>query len=280
VGVCDRFIAVNGLRLHCREWGQSSARPVVLLHGGSAHAHWWDLFADSIADHYHVYALDLRGHGDSQHASPPAYRIDDYARDLSTFMELLGLPSATLVGHSLGAMIATAYAGTAPRRVQGLVVVDSALKVTPADVRYMARLQRFPQPMYRSRDDALRRLRLLPMHTTADASILRHVAAYGLRQVADGRWTLKFDREAMAQDGPVDLTPHLQRLRCPILFVRGAHSTLLTEAGLAALLRVARHAQAVELPDAHHHVMLDNPTAFERAIRNFLEGRFPNSGYE
>jgi pimeloyl-ACP methyl ester carboxylesterase len=98
--------------------------------------------------------------------------------------------------------------------------------------------------------------------------------------VADGRWTLKFDREAMAQDGPVDLTPHLQRLRCPILFVRGTHSTLLTEAGLAALLRVARHAQAVELPDAHHHVMLDNPTAFERAIRNFLEGRFPNSGYE
>jgi pimeloyl-ACP methyl ester carboxylesterase len=280
VGVCDRFIAVNGLRLHCREWGRPSARPVVLLHGGSAHAHWWDLFADSIADRYHVYALDLRGHGDSEHTSPPAYRLEDYAGDLSAFMELLGLPSATLVGHSLGAMIATAYTGAAPTRVNGLVLVDSALKVTPAGVRYMARLQRFPQPMYRSRDDALRRLRLLPARTTADASVLRHVAAYGVRQSPDGRWTLKFDREAMAPDGPVDLTPHLRRLHCPILFVRGAHSTLLTEAGLAALLRVARHAQAVEIPDAHHHVMLDNPAAFERAIRNFLESCFEKSDYE
>jgi esterase len=280
VGVCDRFIAVNGLRLHCREWGQPSGRPVVLLHGGSAHAHWWDLFADSIADRYHLYALDLRGHGDSQHASPPAYQIDDHVRDLYRFTELLGLPSATLVGHSLGAMIATAYAGTAPRLVQGLVVVDSALKVTPAGARYMARLQRFPQPMYRSHDDALRRFRLLPRHTTADASILRHVAASGLRQLADGSWTLKFDREAIAQDGPLDLTPHLRRLRCPILFVRGAHSTLLTQAGLAALLRAAPHAQAVEIPDAHHHVMLDNPAAFERAVHSFLESRFPKSDSE
>lgn len=276
----DRFISVNGLRLCCREWGAPSGPPVVLLHGGSAHAHWWDLFADSIADRYHVYALDLRGHGDSEHSRPPAYRVDDYVRDLAAFIELMALTSVTLVGHSLGAMIATAYAVSVPKRVRSLVVVDSILKITPAGARYMARLQRFPQPVYRSRDDALRRFRLLPAHTTADGSILRHIAAHGLRQLADGRWTLKFDREAMAQNGPLDLTPHLQQLRCPILFVRGTHSTLLTQAGLAALLRAARHAQAVEIPDAHHHVMLDNPTAFECAIRSFLESHSPNSGKE
>jgi pimeloyl-ACP methyl ester carboxylesterase len=276
----DRFISINDLRLRWLEWGAPSTPPVVLLHGGSAHAHWWDLFADSIADRYHVYALDLRGHGDSEHPHPPMYRVDDYVHDLAAFIEHMALTSVTLVGHSLGAMIATAYAASAAKRIRSLVVVDSALKITPAGARYMARLQRFPQPVYRSRDDALRRFRLLPMHTTADASILRHIAAHGLRQLADGRWTLKFDREAMAQDGPLDLTPHLRRLCCPILFVRGTHSTLLTQAGLAALLRVAPHGQAVEIPDAHHHVMLDNPAAFERAVRGFLEGRPPSSGRE
>jgi pimeloyl-ACP methyl ester carboxylesterase len=274
----DRFISVNGLRLRCREWGTPPAPPVVLLHGGSAHAHWWDLFADSIADRYRAYALDLREHGDSEHPYPPAYRMDDYVRDLAAFIDLMALTSVTLIGHSLGAMIATAYTASAPKRIRSLVAVDSILKITPAGAQYLARLQRFPQPVYRSRDDALRRFRLLPVHTTADGGILRHIAAHGLRQLADGRWTLKFDREAMAQNGPLDLTPHLQRLHCPILFVRGTHSRLVTRAGLAALLRAARHAQAVEIPDAHHHVMLDNPTAFARTIRSFLESHAANSG--
>jgi pimeloyl-ACP methyl ester carboxylesterase len=276
----DRFISVNGLRLRCREWGAPPAPPAVLLHGGSAHAHWWDLFADSVADRYHVYALDLRGHGDSEHSRPPAYQVDDYVRDLAAFIEHMALTRVTLVGHSLGAMIATAYAALVPERIRSLVAVDSALKITPAGARYMERLRQFPQPVYRSRDDAVRRFRLLPTHTTAEASTLRHIAAHGLRQLVDGRWTLKFDREAMAQNGPVDLTPHLQQLRCPILFVRGTHSTVLTQAGLATLLSLAPHAQAVEIPDAHHHVMLDNPTAFERAVRAFLGSHLSNPGKE
>ena len=60
----------------------TTAPAVVLLHGGSAHARWWDHFAAAIGDAYHVVALDLRGHGDSEHADPPAYRIDDYAGDV------------------------------------------------------------------------------------------------------------------------------------------------------------------------------------------------------
>jgi pimeloyl-ACP methyl ester carboxylesterase len=83
----------------------------------------------------------------------------------------------------------------------------------------------------------------------------------------------------MAQTGALDLTPHLQQLCCPILFARGTRSKL-PQAGLAALLRAVPHAQAIEIPDAHHHVMLDNPAAFERAIRGFLESHSANPGKE
>ncbi|HXQ20189.1 MAG TPA: alpha/beta hydrolase, partial [Candidatus Acidoferrales bacterium] len=271
VHVHDRFLSVDGLRLRYREWGDTSSPPVVLLHGGSAHAHWWDSFAAAIADTYRVLALDLRGHGDSDHVDPPAYRIGDYTRDLAQFVEVMALGRFDLIGHSLGGMVATAYAGLAPQHLNSLVVVDSQLRITPGGAHYMLQLHNFPQTFYRDREQAIRRFRLLPPHTQADAATLAHVAAHGIRQLPDGRWTLKFDRESLAHAEPQDLTPILRCLTCPVLFVRGAHSTLLPHERLAALLDAVPHAESVEIAAAHHHVMLDNPPAFERAVRAFLD---------
>jgi pimeloyl-ACP methyl ester carboxylesterase len=175
-----------------------------------------------------------------------------------------------LIGHSLGAMVAVAYAARTPHRLNSLVVVDSALKITPAGARYMNRLRNFPPPVYRNREEAIRRFRLLPVRTEADETLLAHVAGHGVRQLPDGGWTFKFNRDALAVDGPQDLTPLLGRLTCPILFVRGAHSTLMPEPALAALVAATPFAQSIEIPKAHHHVMLDNPTAFESATRGFL----------
>jgi pimeloyl-ACP methyl ester carboxylesterase len=271
VHVHDRFVSVDGLRLRYREWGDTSSPPVVLLHGGSAHAHWWDSFAAAIADAYRVLALDLRGHGDSDHTNPPAYRIEDYARDLAAFIDTTTRKRVDLIGHSLGGMVGTAYAGVASQRLNSIVIVDTQLKITAGGARYMTRLRKFPHPVYRDREQAIRRFRLLPTHTQADETTLAHIAAHGIRQLPDGRWTLKFDRESMAHAEPQDLTPILPRLTCPVLFVRGAHSTLLPHEHLAALLDAAPHAESVEIADAHHHVMLDNPPAFERVVRAFLD---------
>jgi len=271
----DHFLSIDGLRLRYREWGDASSPPVVLLHGGSAHAHWWDFFAPAIADTYRILALDLRGHGDSDHADPPAYRTGDYTRDLAQFVEAMALGRIDLIGHSLGGMVATAYAGLAPQHLKSLVVVDSQLRITAGGAHYMLRLHNFPQTFHRDREQAIRRFRLLPTRTEATAEVLAHVAAHGIRQLPDGRWTLKFDRESLAHAEPQDLTPVLQRVTCPILLVRGAHSTLLTHAALAALLAAAPQAQASEIPNAHHHVMLDNPPAFARVVRTFLDKTSP-----
>jgi len=268
--VSDHCVRVNGLLLSYRAWGDPASPCVVLLHGGSAHAHWWDVFADAMAETFSVLAPDLRGHGDSEHPDPPAYRLDDYVADLRVFTELIPGRAVGLVGHSLGGTIATAYSAAVPHRVQSLVIVDSALKMTREGARYMQRLQRLPQPVYNSRADALHRFRLLPASTAADATLLRHVAAHGIRMRADGHWTLKFDRAAMGHHEPYDLMPALERVRCPILFVRGAESAVLTSATLAALRTRVPHAEVAEIAGAHHHVMLDNPPTFARAVGNFL----------
>lgn len=267
----DHFVSINGLQLHYVEWGAAPAPAVLLLHGGSAHAHWWDRFADGIADTHRVLALDLRGHGDSEHAVPAAYHVGDYARDVAAFIDVQGIDRVHLVGHSLGGLVATALAGQQPQRLRSLVVVDSQLRITPAGARYMLRLRNFPQPEYRNRQQAIERFRLLPTQTAADEHTLRQIAAHSFRELPDGRWTFKFDREAMAHNEPQDLTPLLSRLACPLLIVRGAHSTLLSPAALATLRALAPQAQIAEIAAAHHHVMLDNPRDFEDTVRRFLE---------
>jgi pimeloyl-ACP methyl ester carboxylesterase len=269
--VRERFLSINGLRLQCYEWGNPAASPVVLLHGGSAHARWWDFFAAAIADAYHVVALDLRGHGRSEHATPPAYSIEDYAGDVAACIDTLGFARVILVGHSLGGLVAATYAGREPERLTALVIVDSQARISTAGARYMQRLRHFPQPIYRDHDTAMRRFRLLPTLTNADPDVLAHVAAHAVRQLPDGRWTLRFDRASLSHPEPQDQLAALQQLSCPILFVRGAHSTLLPHDKFAALLAALSGAEGIEIPDAHHHVMLDNPVAFERAVRTFLD---------
>ncbi len=67
----DRVFTVNGLRLHYLDWGTEGKLPFLLLHGGSAYAHWWDFVAPVFAENFRVIAMDQRGHGDSDHADPP-----------------------------------------------------------------------------------------------------------------------------------------------------------------------------------------------------------------
>ena len=269
--VHTRFVRVNGLQLHYREWG-SSAAAVVFLHGGCAHAGWWEHTGHALADRYHSIAIDLRGHGDSQHPHPPAYHIDDYAADVTAFVDALGWSHFHLVGHSLGGMIATAVAAQVPQRLKSLVLVDTQVRISSASARYMMRLRHFPQPMYRDRAQALARFRLLPVQTNAAPELLRRIAAGGIRQQPDGRWTLKFDRESLAHAQPQDLSPVLRTLSCPLLIIRGAQSTVVPADRFAALLASLPAARGIEIPDAHHHVMLDNPPEFERVLRTFLDG--------
>ncbi len=54
----DKFITLNGLRFHYLDWGNAAAPPLVLLHGFSTHAHFWDIFARAMRDRFHVLALD------------------------------------------------------------------------------------------------------------------------------------------------------------------------------------------------------------------------------
>jgi pimeloyl-ACP methyl ester carboxylesterase len=120
----DGWLELDGLRIHYTQWGAPAAEPAVLLHGLNVQCHTWDPIARKLARQYHVIAVDLRGHGDSDW-SRGGYRVRAMAHDIHGLIEALGLGPVNLVGHSLGVRVAIAVAGERPRTVRRLALSDA-----------------------------------------------------------------------------------------------------------------------------------------------------------
>src|ERR1017187_3335920 len=114
--VADELIEMRGLRFHYRDWpAQHAGAPdLVLLHGFTGHARSWDAFAEAMTDRYRVLALDQRGHGESAWSPEARYGNDEMVEDLQAFVAALKLDASTLVGLSMGGMVAMHYAGQRP----------------------------------------------------------------------------------------------------------------------------------------------------------------------
>src|ERR1700739_3737716 len=114
--VADELIEMRGMRFHYRDWPSQKpgARDLVLLHGFTGHARSWDAFAQAMTDRYRVLALDQRGHGESGWAGAGHYGIEAMTEDLRAFVAALGLQGFTLLGLSMGGMVAIDYAGGRP----------------------------------------------------------------------------------------------------------------------------------------------------------------------
>lgn len=266
----SRYVEANGLKLHYLDFG-TPGRPVMLcVHGGAAHAHWFDFVAAAYAAHFHVLSIDLRGHGDSEWARPPSYLYRDYASDLDAAVRNLGLSDFALIGHSMGGMVSLLYAATYPGRAKKLVVVDSMLHLPPERVARLRDVGNKPGSTYASQEDLVARYRLRPGHSVAPPEVVRHIARHSGTQLTDGTWKLKFDRAVYATREEHDGRPYWNRIAIPALLVRGSHSERITPQVYADARARCPQLELAEAPDTYHHVMLDNPSGFVDATLPFL----------
>lgn len=258
---------VNGLALHFLEWGKQSSPVLVLLHGGSAHAHWWDHIAPRLAHRYRVLAIDLRGHGDSSWARPPAYSISDYISDLFGLFRVATVDSPILVGHSLGGLVALAAAANTSLSASALVLCD--IGATLAVSRRNQLLRALRPPIFKNARDLHRRFRLLGGPTHAPSSLIRQIAIKSVTVDTAGSLRLKGDRATLTH-APIDLTRSLGRVNCPTLIMRGEESRTLSRARMEKTLRCCPGAVTIEIPRAGHHLFLDQPDTFTSALLAFL----------
>ena len=123
-GPTSRSYFSQRLKLHYLDWGDTSATPVLLIHGSQDHCHSWDWVSELLGKKYRLLVPDLRGHGDSEWAIGSSYSSLDYAYDIHQLLQQADLERAHIVGHSLGGMIACLYAGLFPEKVLSLTSIE------------------------------------------------------------------------------------------------------------------------------------------------------------
>jgi pimeloyl-ACP methyl ester carboxylesterase len=266
-----RSFDLGALTLHALEWGEPDRPGLCLLHGGAAHAHWFDRVAGAFTDRFHVIALDQRGHGESGWPSPPAYATEDFVGDLLRVFDLLGWRRVILAGHSMGGHNSMALSAWHPERVRALAVLDSRPAI-PADRlgSLRARGQQRTRNPYPTRDAAASAFRLVPRETVADPELLRHLGEVGVVQ-RDGGWFYRFDPDANRLRGPADCWPLLPRITAPTLCVRAELSPNLPPEHVARIRELVPHATIMEIPGSYHHLTLDAPDQVVTALDKFLD---------
>jgi len=269
----SRFVEAGGLRLHYQDYGTAGKPAMLCLHGGAAHAHWFDYIAPGFTGDHHVLALDQRGHGDSEWANPPSYAYERYAADLAEVVGKLDLRDFVLIGHSMGGTVSLEYASTYPGRVGKLIVVDSTLQMTSERVAALRNVGSRQGSNYPTREEFIARYRLRPAGTSAAPEVLRHLAQNSARQFPDGSWRHKFDRNVYATRETTDGLPRWNHIRIPALLVKAQRSQRISPQVFAEVKARCPQVELVEVPLSDHHVTLDNPSGFVSAVKSFLTKR-------
>ena len=267
----SNFVEAGGLQLHYLDYGSAGRQPMLCVHGGGAHAHWYDFVAPGLCPDYHVRSIDLRGHGESPWVTPPDYSYERFAADLAEVVEKLNLRNFILVGHSMGGLVSLVYSSMYPGRVSRLIVVDSNLKMNPDFVANMRERGSRPTLPYDTLEELQSRYRLRPDGTTAPLERIRYLGSKAGRQRPDGKWQHKFDRNVYAERVFVAGMPCWDKVRIPSLLVRGMLSQRITPQIFEEVKSRCPLAELAEVPNSYHHVTVDNPSVCVREIRAFLD---------
>ena len=258
-----RTVRVAGAQIGYRVWGEPGLPGVVLVHGGAAHSGWWDHVAPLLTGH-RVVGLDLTGHGDSDRRD--TYDPHLWAREVVAVAAAAELHRPVVVGHSMGGWVATTVGVVSPAEVSAVVVIDSPLNDQPPDEARL-RERRRPHRVYATEAEALARFRTLPPQDVVLPYVRDHVARGSLRPV-EGGWTWKFDPDFFGTR--LRLRDLLPELSCPATLFRCEHGLVSPQMATEMADLVPAGLPVVDLPDAGHHPMLDQPLALVTGLRTLL----------
>jgi pimeloyl-ACP methyl ester carboxylesterase len=261
----EHATSVDGATIAYRAWGDPADRGIVLVHGGGAHARWWDHIAPLLTNGWQVIAPDLSGHGDSGRRS--RYSLDIWAQEVLGVIADAGIAAPVVIGHSMGGFVALRMATLFGPRLAGVVAVDSPVRDIAPEHRAARQQRAFgPLRVYPAREQVLARFRPIPDQPVLPY-IAAHVAAASVQPV-EGGWTWKFDPRIFARGESMPTL--LTRLDCRVALFRAEHGIVSEQLGEVMYDRLGRVAPLVEIPAAGHHIMLDQPIALVSALRTLL----------
>jgi len=267
----DLTLSLRGLRFHYLDWGSEGKPPFVLLHGGAQTAHSWDEFAPVVRGDYHVYALDQRGHGDSDWAPDGDYSRQPQCEDVAAFVSTLQLSPFILAGLSMGGINTITYAARYPQTVKAVIIVDVGPEI---ETRGRENIHNFTRIDELDSFEAFVE-RAHQFNSRRSVDNLRQRLSYNLKQQPNGKWTWKFDQKRLGAGGrsgsdPEGLWEDVRKIRCPTLIIRGGESDILTPEAAQRLQTAIPQSRLAVVPGAGHSVMGDNPAGFAATVLDFL----------
>jgi pimeloyl-ACP methyl ester carboxylesterase len=286
-GPTSQFYFSQRLRLHTVDWGNESAPPLLLIHGGRDHCRNWDWVAERLRGRYHIVAPDLRGHGDSDHAAGGGYNEINYVYDIAQLVLQKRMAPVTIIAHSLGGSIALLYAGLFPETVKKVVAIEGLgpspsmlkrMRETPIAERMRKWIEekreyagRAPR-RYATLEDAIARMTEENKHLTAGQA--RHLTIHGAIQNEDGTYSWKFDPAVRMGGGPAGLPPEEQRLiweriTAPTLLIRGTESWA-SDPVADGRIKHFKDARLVNIEGAGHWSHHDRFDVWMETVEKFL----------
>src|SRR3954447_15995242 len=263
----SKFVAVNGLRLHYLEWGKAGMPAVVCLHGYTSSAQAFNSLARHLQDRFHVLAMDVRGHGESEWSPSGAYEYTDQASDLAAFVDRLELPRFALIGTSMGGIIAMTYAADHAERLTALVINDIGPDVEAGSNRITGMVGARPDSFATFEEALVYRREISPITAARPAKDQEELGRGVLKQDAGGQWVWKMDpayiERRVKRGAPVRpvLWPALEKLPCPTLVIWGSDSDVLSEDQARRMAQVLPNGELVRVLGVGHAPILTEPAA-------------------
>lgn len=269
-------LTVAGARIEVLRWGEPGGKGLLLAHGNGAHARWWSFLAPLLAaEGRTVVAASFSGMGGSQWRE--AYTLDLFAEELIAAAEAEGLFAQgrppVFAGHSFGGFPVLAAARRLGKRLSGVMMLDSAIE-PPGEMWDGPPRRTRPNAVYPTLEAALARFRLAPPQPCETDWAIDWIARASLMRV-DGPqgqgWTWRFDPFLWNSFRMADPTPLLVGLEARLCVMRGELSALAREGVMTHMRNLAGPQTVwVSVPEARHHLMLDQPLATLAALRAVL----------
>ena len=263
----SRHTVVRSQRFHFSEWGEPGQPQILLLHGGNQSSHSWDLVSLHLSDRYHVFALDQRGHGDSEWNREQDYSIDSMVEDAVAFIADQQLREPIVFGHSMGGRIALTMATAHSTIARALVIVDVGPEISAEGSKT---IQHFVVHNVEFDDleiflDNVQKYD--PFRTRAH---IERTVKYNMLRRADGKYISKVDHRRIPVRNAELTLDHVKTLNMPVLVLRGAESNILEPEAAQRFVDALPHGRLVTVPNCGHNVHSGNTPGFLDAIGPFL----------
>lgn len=279
----ELLVQINGLQLAAKQWGDPAHPAIIALHGWLDNAASFDNLAPLLSD-YRFIALDLAGHGHSTHRPEGVrYHLLDNVDDVIGLADALGLERFILLGHSMGAGIATFVAAAFPDRIDRLILIEGlgsntsrpqeAPSVIRKAVEEMRQAATKRKPVYDTHNDAIRARSQAIGGISLEAA--RHLCSRGLENIGDGftwRSDPRLKLSSVIRLTEEMVTACLEKLSMPVLLILGRHSFFATEKTLQQRAAQIPALQQKVLDGNHHlHLEPDTHAAVAKALQSFLQ---------